>query len=369
MAAINSEARFGLAEAVVLLTISNMARIFLTFPRILVEASVSAAWLSSLAGLVLALAQVYLIYQLLKPHPGESIVDVTGSALGKFFGTSANLLYAAFFLDVAAIFTRTFSEALLVTALPNTPISVVSTGFIAVAILGAYVGLEAMARSARVTYPFVVAGIALLLLSLIPQWDITNLFPVLGNGPFNVFVKGGLTAGVITDILLSAVIVRSFQNPGMFGVITARAMLMGYSYLTVLLLIMIMTTGWNTSQEYTLPFYNISRLIYLGRFFQRVEAIFIIIWGYIGMVKVALTLYAAAITLAGTFKLPDHRPLIWPLALIIFTSSLLPPDMPSAVEFEFIYLRIFAWLPTVILPALVLAVDRFRMGRRKNEGG
>jgi spore germination protein (amino acid permease) len=361
---VKAEGKFGMAEAVVLLTMSNMARIFLSFPRSLVETAGPAAWLSALAGLSVALAHVYLIYMLLKPHPESNIVDVTYSALGRILGIPVNLLYAAFFISVAALFTRTFSEALLISALPDTPISVVSTGYIAMGLMGAYIGLESLARAARLTYPFVVGGVAFLLLSLIPNWEITNLFPVLGNGPADVFLKGGIIAGATSEILLAAVIVQSFHGSGMFGMVAARAMIMGFSYLILLVLVIIMVTGWNTSQEFTLPFYQVSRLIYLGRFFQRVESIFIIIWGFIGMVKVALTLYAAAVVLAGTFRLPDHRPLIWPLALVIFTVSLLPPDMPTTVKIEGVIIRQYAWLPTFVLPVIVLAVDRIRRKRK-----
>jgi len=361
--------KFGMAEAVVLLTMSSMASIFLAFPRALVETGMQAAWLSTLFGLVLALFQVYILYTLLKPYPQKNIVDITAQSLGRVAGTAANILYALFFVLVAAIFTRTFSEALLISALPRTPISVVSTGYVAMGVLGAYIGLEAMARSARVTYPFVVGGIVLLLISLVPIWDYTRLFPLLGAGPYKVFVEGGLLAGGISEILLSAVFVQSFHMPGMFGKITARAMIIGFFYLTLLEVVLLMSVTFISAQEFTLPFYSLSRLIHVGRYFQRVEAIFIIIWVYLGAIKVVLTLYAAAVIFAQTFKLPDHRPLIWSLALIIFTVSLLPPDLPTVVIFESVYTRDLAWLPTVVLPLIVLAADRFRNRRKANEGG
>ncbi len=361
--------KFGPAEAVVLLTLSSMARIFLTFPRFLVEIAGEAAWLSSLAGLAMVLFQVYVFLLLLRTHPQKNIVDITAEALGRVAGTAANIVYAAFFVAVAAMFTRTFSEALLVSALPRTPISVVSTGYVAMGVLGAYVGLEAMARSARVVYPFVVAGIAILLLALIPLWDYTQLFPPLGQGPLSI-LRGGLIAGAVVEVLLAAVIVQSFHDPDKFGTILSWAMLMGFGYMIALMLILVMTFGYNTAQELTLPFYQVSRLIYLGRYFQRVESIFIIIWGYIGMVKVVLTLYAAAVTFAGTFKLPDYRPLIWPLALIIFVASLLPGDMPAAERIEAVVLRYYAWFPAFVLPLAVLAAGRARNRRnRKNAGG
>lgn len=360
--------KFGMAEAVVMLTMSSMARIFLSFPRLLVDLSGPAAWLSGLAGLAFTLLQAAVFHYALKPHPQKDILDVTRESLGKFAGTAANLIYALYFLTVVAGFVRGFSEALLVSALPRTPISVVSISYILMAILGSYIGLEAMARAARITYPFVIGGIGLLLLGLYPRWDYTNLFPLLGNGPVEVFITGGFFSGVVTEILLAAVIVRSFHNWGDFGLIAARAMLMGFGYIILLLAVYILTVSYNSAQEFTLPFYSLSRLIYLGRFFQRVEAIFIVIWGFIAILKISLALFAAAYVLARVFRLPDHRPLTWPLAVIVFSASLIPPDLPSSIAADE-YLRIWATLPTVIIPVVVLVAVRFRMRGRPGEGG
>ncbi|MFZ5652446.1 MAG: GerAB/ArcD/ProY family transporter [Bacillota bacterium] len=360
--------KFGMAEAVVMLTMSAMARIFLPFPRSLVDVSGPAAWLSGVAGLAFALLQAAIFYYALKPHPQKDILDVTREALGKFAGTAANLIYAFYFLMVVASFVRNFSETLLVSALPRTPISVVSISYILMAMFGSYIGLEAMARAARITYPFVVGGIGILLLGLYPRWDYTNLFPILGNGPVEVFITGGFFSGMVSEILLAAVIVRSFHNWGDFGLIVSRAMLMGFGYLTLLLAVYILTVSYNAAQELTLPFYSLSRLIYLGRFFQRVEAIFIVIWGFIAILKISLTLFASAYVLARTFRLPDYRPLTWPLAVIVFSVGFIPPDLPSSLTADK-YLRTWAVLPTVIIPIAVLVAARFRMRGRPGEGG
>jgi len=363
---VRSRVSFGMAEAVVLLTMSSMARIFLPFPRYLVELSGPAAWLSSVAGLFLALLQVYLFYIILKPYPGENIMDITERTLGKVAGAALNIYYGFFFITIAAGFTRIFSEALLVSALPRTPISVVATSFMLIAVMGAYLGLETMARSTRLTYPFVLGGIVVLLFGLLPRWEISNLFPILGSGPVNVFIKGGFNAAIVTEIFLAAVIVQSFKGQEVFGKITSRAMLMSFGYLIILEMVFIMTINWNSAQESTLPFYQLSRLIYFGRFFQRVESIFIIIWSFIGMIKISLTLYASAFVLAHAFRLPDHRPLVLPLAVIIYSLSFLPPDLPSSLELERI-IRMHGVLPSIILPVLVLVLDRFRRRGSKNE--
>jgi hypothetical protein len=44
------EGKFGLSEAIILLILSNIARIFLPYPRFLAELGGPAAWMTPLAG-------------------------------------------------------------------------------------------------------------------------------------------------------------------------------------------------------------------------------------------------------------------------------------------------------------------------------
>jgi len=350
------EGSFGPAEAIILLAISNTARIFLPYPRHLAEIGGSAAWMTPFGGLLIALAGIYVMSLVLKNDPGDTIIEITENTLGPVAGTALNLITVIFFLAVSALFIREFSEALIIAALPNTPISVITASYLIVGLLGAYLGIEAMARTARLTYLYVLGGIALLLIALIPQWNIHNLFPIFGEGPLQVFGMGSLSTAGITEIVLAAVLVQNMGGADKYREIGYRSMLIGFALLIALMATLNLTTNREVSEEITLTFYRLSRNIYLGRFFQRVEAIFVIIWSIVGALKIALTLYGASVSLARTLKLPDYRPLIWPLGLSIFIFSLLPFDMPSAIRLDEFFLRPFSYIPNYVIPLLIIAV-------------
>ncbi len=355
---------FGPAEAIIMLAISNSARVFLPYPRNLVEIGGSAAWMTPFGGLVIALAGVYVMSLVLKKNPGETIIEITEKAFGPFIGTVLNLITVTFFLAVSALFIREFSEALIIATLPNTPISVIIISYLIIGLLGAYLGIEAMARTAHLAYLYVLGGMALLLVALIPQWNIHNLFPLFGNGPVQVFGMGSLSTAAVTEIILAAVIIQNMGGTDKYKEIGYRSMLIGFVLLIALMGTINLTVNREVSEEITLSFYRLSRNIYLGRFFQRVEAIFVIIWSIVGALKIALTLYGASVSLSRTLKLPDYRPLIWPLGLSIFIISLLPSDMPSVIQFDAFFLRPFAIIPNYIIPLLIIAVYWPKRGGR-----
>lgn len=356
---------FGPAEAIILLAISNIARMFLPYPGILTETGASAAWMMPLGGLAIALAGFYLMYLVLKKNPGQTVIEITEQAFGSVVGILFNLVTVGFFIAVGALFAREFAEAIIVAALPRVPVSVISLAYLGMGVLGAYLGVEALARTARLSYPYIFGGILLLLLALIPKWDVSGLFPLFGNGPINVFGLGTLSTAGVTEIIFAAVIIQSTGGIQSFRLIGYRSMLLGFSALIAVLLVMNLSFHWGSMAEITLPFYQMARNIYLGRFFQRVESVFVIIWSIVAFIKIAVTLYGGAVALTRTLKLPDYRPLLWPLILIMFMLSLLSPDLPTTVKLDADWLRIYALIPNYLLPLLILAVFSLRRGSRE----
>ncbi len=361
------EGKFGPAEAIILLAVSDVARVFLPYPRHLIELGGPAAWMSPIGGFAIAMVGVYMMSLILKKNPDNTIIEITEEAFGPALGITFNLLITAFFISVCFLFIREFSEALIIAALPETPISVLATAYLAIGLLGAYLGIEAIARATRFTYIYIFGGIVLLLLTLSPQWNFDNLFPVLGNGIFPVFGLGTFSSAAVTEIILAAVLVQAIGGAGLYMRINFFAALIAFTILSVLLAVSVLTIGQDISIETTLPFYRLSRNIFLGRFFQRIEAIFIIIWSIVGALKIALTLYGAAVSLGRTLKLPDYRPLIWPLGTLIFIFSFLPPDLPATIRLDIDFLRPFTHVPNYLLPLFLLIVywikGRYRRAR------
>ena len=357
--------KFGSAEAVILLAMTMAARIFLSFPAALMEGANNAAWMTPIGGILVALGGVFIMGKLLKQSPEKNIIQITEDTLGAYIGTAVNLVYVIFFLSIATIFVREFSEKMITVALPSTPISIITTGYLIVCLLGAHLGLEVLARAASLTYPFAAIGVIILLVTLYPAWEFNNIYPLFGGGFYHVFVAGTYKTAAVSEIILVGLIVQSVGGYKQIFSIGFKAVLLSFSLLIIMLFVMNLTHNWRIAKEFAFPFYRLAKTIYLGVFFQRVEAVYIVIWSFIGILKIGITLYGAAFSLAESLKLPDYRPLLWPLTMLIFTGSLLPNDMPTAIYLDSNYLRPGAWIPNYIIPLFLLLVIRFK-GTSKN---
>lgn len=93
--------------------------------------------------------RVAILARLLRSFPGQSIVDVGETVAGPWFNSLFVLGYLAFFLTVAGLQLRQFSEQILIGFNPETPISVVVFSYLTGVGVAAYLGIEVIARTAR----------------------------------------------------------------------------------------------------------------------------------------------------------------------------------------------------------------------------
>ncbi len=145
--------------------------------------------------------------------------------------------------------------------------------------IGAYIGLEPIARVNNMFMP--LAGIVLLLslILLIPYFNINNIFPILGNGVYSITVKGINTISLFSDILLLNILLPYCENTSEAKKSGWRAIYISATIGVVILLSYCLIYPYPVSREFMIPVYQLSRVIHLGNFFSRFEVIFQNLYG------------------------------------------------------------------------------------------
>ena len=100
--------------------------------------------------------------------------------------------------------------------------------------------------------------------------------------------------------------------------------------------------------------YQLSRIIYYSRFFQRIESIFLFIWIFASVVTVSATFYIALSSYCRAFQINNHRPLLLPFAFLTFVISYLPSDIAEIIEIHVKYIRQFSIFILYLIPVVVL---------------
>lgn len=354
------EGNIGSRGLFIILTIILITKIFLGIPRAMAVEGDSAACILILAASAVAVPGVYILVKLLKRFPGQNIVQIAETVWGRAGAITVSLLVASFFMALAALIVREFAETMLTTVLPRTPISVIAFLFIMAMLLGAYNGLEVITRTSTLLFPFILAGIFSILILTVNFLDFNSLFPILGSGPKAIAIHSIGRSSLYMELLFAGLVASNMDDPDQISKTVWRTFLAAMSIFLVVELFYLSALRVGAAQSLYIPLFQLAKLIYLGRFIQRIESIYIFIWMFIGGLKLTLLIYSAAISLSWGFKIPIFQPLLFPLSLLTFTLSFLPPSMAAAVYLDTNVFRNYGGVLSWGLPFMLLATALIR---------
>lgn len=286
------------------------------------------AWLTILlfmpVGVILQLLYTELYYL----YPEDTLVTYLPKIFGRFIGYSLSVIYILFFFYNSARNLRDFAELILITAMPDMSLLVVSIVFIITFAYGAFAGLENMARAAQMALPIVIFFIIMILIALYATPNVVkfyNLKPVLENGILSV-IKAGLMLPAFPygESIIFTMIYCSVNEPSKVRKISSFAMICIGILLSINTIMIIVTLGINFASTSIFPLYESMRLIKLGGIFDKLDILIIIWMSLVGSMKISIMMYAAMLgTLQLIKKRNDPKYLAVPFGISILIISIL----------------------------------------------
>ena len=361
-----SKITFGRWEMTALIINAISVQAFLNYPRGMVETAGTAGWMIPVYTTGLTALIFFVITRLYKGFEGKDILDIAQAAGGGFGRIITGLLLLVQIGFIVAIILREFGEDMKVIALTNSPISFVLFFFLGGMILAAYTGLESITRLMAIAVPLILFGLLIILFGASPNYDLSNLAPILGNGLPSI--AGGITKVSAFSSLIALFILapyikthKNFTRSGYWAILLSG------------IILLLSTVAYEAAFPYPaalesfIPIYSLARLINFGRFFQRVESVFVLVWAMSALLYLSVGFFLLLHILRKTFRLEYYKPLILPLAVILFTVSLLPPNLMDAVVLETKVFRNVAWVIPFGFTILLLLIARIRKGRKRKE--
>lgn len=358
--------KIGEKEAVAYLVTIVIAKVFLTYPAVLVGYVANAAWaVVALSGLM-TLFFMYFVVKLVVSFPGKSFPQICEKILGPYLGSFVALLPFLGWLIEESLLMRNFSESMLIVALPETTLSIVMLCFVGACVVAVYLGIESIARASYISFPFTLVAIFAITLLSFNAWKPQYLFPLFGKGLFPIVRAGVIRSSDFLE-LITIYLMPFLFYPYQVRKVGLKAVMVSIVIFLLVVITYTMSFPFPVSQEPYLPLYMMAKGVYLGHFFQRIEAIFLIFWVFAGLLLLSGGFYALCIILSQVLKLPDYKPLILPLAIITFALAFAPPSLPDAVYLSNYGLREWAWFVFYGIPIFLLIVARLRGIDGKNE--
>lgn len=365
------EGRISLGQFAILLVAYLIGRSTLIMP---VGPAKQDGWLGILLGGLLATGPLFLWLTLGLRFQGLSPVTYLRTVLGDFLGIPVVVLYLWFWLHLGAGVVRNMGEMYVTAIMPETPIVVFTGMLAALAASSVRGGIEVIARLAEILTPLIilsVLGLTILTLATpgLAHWE--YLQPFLGSGWPNILRAVFLTytfpfgEAMVFTFLLPFVTEPRSVRPYTLGPFAFIALLLALTHTRNLVVL-----GPYEIAHVTLPSLTTVQLINLGEFLQRLDPFIVFTWTFGGFLKVAVLLYITCLGSAELLGLRDYRPLVFPLALLMTSLSILIYE--NFAQMESIYRTIYPFyaLPfNTVIPATTLLVALIRRKRIQTESG
>lgn len=358
----------GAWAAVALLVNLMSTQVILGFPRAMSETAGTAGWMIPVYVTAIILLVFTVIFKLYQKFEGMDLLDVAEAAGGKVVKIIVGVLFLIYLVPIIAIILREFTEDMKVIILPTTPISMVTVFFLSGMAVSAYLGLEALVRFAAIAVPLIIAGFLIITLGAAPHYELSNLFPILGTGVWNILGKGFLKTSIFSGLSLIFFLVPFIKTHENLRKVGYAAIIITGLMFTWGALSFLLAYSYPIALERFLPIYQLARLIDYGRFFQRVESIFVLIWGASALISLSAGFFFILHICKRTFSLRYYRPLIPSFAVLVFTLSLVPGNVIEVERLENSVLRNYLWTITLAVPFMTLLIASIRSKNRRKAG-
>jgi spore germination protein KB len=347
--------KISVKQFTILVLMYTMGSSIMNMPAQLAANAQSNAWISSIIGLMVGLMLTLLYAKISAVYPNKTLVEVNRAVFGKWFGTLLSLfiLFPVFIISAGNLseIGYFFTTHVMV----ETPVHAILILTLVAVIYVIRKGLEVMARSCEIFFPWTAAILLILIIFLLPEVKMENLVPnfVKGIGPIvgaaYPYAMNPYSQLVIFLMILPYVNQVAKARKGLLvGVMIA-------GFVTTIITVMCLgVLGVDVTARNTHPSYVLGKKISIGGFLERVEVLVALSWIFSTFFRLLVSTFVLILGISQILKMIDIKPLILPSGFLLLVYSMI--DNPNNVSVrQFLFETWPAYLLTsfVLLPLLV----------------
>ena len=333
-------------------------RFFTQLPLSLIKSAQTAAPLLSILGGAIWIFVIFLVARCFSKFAGGNILDAAQSAFGTVGKIIISLIFALYLILSQIFALINFSKLTALIAFPTSPMWYIMGFLILGSILGGIGNIRSVTRLHGVFMPIILIVFVLLLVSTLLPLGNSDIYI---NSPQNITLSPDSILSqhtLYSDILLLFLIVPTKESP------KDMAKKIGYSGVAALVLnflfFLAFTLKIPTSavQNGQFPVYLLMKEVYFGRFFQRLDAMLLLVSALSSMLYISLNLNLLTKLLNQGFNIPQHRLTTVIMGIAVFCLSLNEWIFPNNSLSYLIYLFSLGVFAILIITAIFVKVRR-----------
>ena len=329
-----NNAKIGSIEAISIIIIGTITRLLLNYHQVLVEETATAAWIVVILITLISLLFCYLLYKCFKNFNDNDLLDVSEFLLGKPLKIIIGLLYIVYFTLTICGTLSVLGVELKITYFTKSPLAFLIIIFLLDALIVNKLGFKAIAKITTLIVPILLISIVVIFFSVSHKFQFNNLFPVLGNGPDKIIISTLSNLSSFTSLSLLFFLnpfinkKEDFKKIAFLGIIFSAI----YLFLSIFLMLLVFPTS--LADEGLFLMYLISRSIEYGRFFQRTEAIFTLLWIMSSLSFISVLLFYVSYIFKKITNIKNSKQILYAFIAIIFSIALIPNNLSAFLFLE-----------------------------------
>lgn len=351
----NEKYNFGSFELSALTINLIIYKSFTSLPKQFLTGAGSAAFLSALISGLVSYVFIWFLPVIYRETKTSNIIELSEKYISKGFSVIVGIIISASLFFSASQALEGVGVFSLISAYPTAPFMFIALFFMTAAVFAVRRGMNAVIRVHSIIVPFCVFMTAILLPAIFRSADTNNLFPLFGNGISRVFSTAFLNISYYFDFFLIFLINPYYKNRKSDIRIIRISGAVGILINLFIILSANLILPYPISSEIKYPLYQIMKTVYFGRFFQRIDALYLFSISLSAMAYISFTVFLITYILKRVFSLSASRPLATIVSLcIIFFASVIYKNIFSFIPFVQRILEIITFLLITILPFIKL---------------
>lgn len=326
--------KIGSISAIFLVITIMINHICLSFPKNILDSTGSATPLNIIYISILAVILVLLICTLFKRFPGQDILDISNFLFGKYFKFLIGILFLIFLLTNAGYLLSDFCEGLRIIYFARTNILYILAIFIITIIIVTKLGDKAITRANLLILPLALFSIIFIFVANAKNFVPQRIFPILGYGFDNTFIKGCGNLYAFGNISFLYFLPSYLKDVKQLKKVSIISIVISAIYLLLCLSSLLFMFPFTLSNQEIMPLYLASRYVEFGTFFQRVDSIFLLVWIWTMISHLSIIMMLSIKIAQKITFIKNRNILIYFFALIILIVSIIPQNLIQINFFE-----------------------------------
>ena len=357
--------KIGKFEAIALIVMISMNQIFLNLSNIVIVNTGSSAWINVIIISIVAILFCLLISKLFKPFPAHDIVDISEYLGKKILKTIVGILYILFFIFISSVILRYLTNSLKLIYFEKSPLTFLLILFLIPVVFAVRLGIKPISRVNLIFIPIVLISMLIILFSTSKDFVPQRIFPILGFGANETFLIGLNNIFTFSAFAYLYFLIPLLKNPDDFKKVALSSIIISAIYIFLSIICLIMMFPFIAFTDEMLSIYLLTRLIEFGKFFQRVDAIFILIWILSAFSFLSITIEFANRILKKLLNLKTHKEMAYSICAIIFSLALAFANFSTIKFIQNELLRYFVIALVFIISLIILVLANLKLKKEK----